>query len=535
MRKFKGFLLLIVISLVLVGCASGNPEYRKAVKQIQETELQLDGSNELSKEILTALQSAEYTEPKNIIFMIGDGMGYNILEATRTVYKDKLLEGKLAMEYLPMQGSHNTYSVSHQITDSAAGGTALASGYKTSNQIVGMDSFARAKYKTTLEMAAEKGKSTGVVVTSYLTDATPATFTSHVFMRTLYDQIAGQQMSLFQNGKLDLAIGGGRKYFESDKNIATLQKLQKDGLTYATTWKDTKNQELPLLGVYAEETMDTASEEIPSLAEMTDFAINALSKNEEGFFLMVEGAQIDDYGEENNLEREMKETYDFDCAVAVAMRYVALHPDTVLIVTADHDTGDLEIPVEGDANEIKSQSAYFTTKHIYKPVPIYAVGYGTEALCEVVENTEVGSFVASLLGYNEIESTSNIHAVSVDDMQISFAEGNYEHAFTDTLLSEMKKDVVCAKVVQLSLSNQESEAKKLPLLKILIGQDEFTVKPQRTYVKAGEEIHISYVLPKDIWSNGRFQEIHALSLISEGENAEFKLSNIQVIDREGTK
>ena len=283
MRKFRGFLLLLIVMVLLVGCASGNKEYREAVKQIQNTDLKLDGSNELSKEILTALHHAEYTEAKSIIFMIGDGMGYNIIEATRTVYQEELLDGKLAMEYLTVQGSHNTYSASHQITDSAAGGTALATGYKTSNQIVGMDSFARGSYQTTLEMAAEQGKSTGVVVTSYLTDATPATFTSHVFMRTLYDEIAAQQMKLFQEGTLDLALGGGRNYFESDKNDATRKELQKDGLTYALSWEETKNQKLPILGVYAEETMDTASEEIPSLAEMTDFAINALSKNRNHF------------------------------------------------------------------------------------------------------------------------------------------------------------------------------------------------------------------------------------------------------------
>ena len=125
--KKKIFVGLLGLSMVLalVGCGGQSKEYKEAVKAIEATELKLDGTNEMSKDILVALESAEYTEANNIIFMIGDGMGRNIIEATQTVYAEQLYEGTLAINYLPVQSGQTTYSVISNITDSAAGGQPL--------------------------------------------------------------------------------------------------------------------------------------------------------------------------------------------------------------------------------------------------------------------------------------------------------------------------------------------------------------------------------------------------------------------------
>ncbi len=171
----------------------------------------------VNRDLVFAVKNAAYTTPKNIIYMIGDGMGFNIVEATENVYKDDLYMGKLAMNYIPYLTHQTTYSSSNYITDSAAGGTALATGHKTANGAVAVDAVKREDpYKTVLELAAEKGMSTGIVVTKSVTDATPAAYSSHAYERGLYDEIADQQTEKMISGELDLLMGGGSLYFDDD-------------------------------------------------------------------------------------------------------------------------------------------------------------------------------------------------------------------------------------------------------------------------------------------------------------------------------
>lgn len=378
--------LLIATLLFCSGCGKKGAAdtqnkqlYNEAVAALQKAEPDESGLYEMSSYLVTALENAAYTEPKNIIVMIGDGMGFPIIEAAEIVNGDELYEGTLAMNYLPVQGTSCTYSASDQITDSAAGATAIATGYKTMNGTVAMDSKGMESFKTVLELAAEKGKSTGVVATKAVTDATPAAFTAHVISRTMQPEIAGMQLERLADGTLDLLLGGGYKYFDVEQNAEALTKATEAGVKYTHEWSEASAAELPVLGLLAENMLDTADEALPTVAEMTDYALKALSKDENGFFLMVEGSQIDTYGEKNEFDREVKELYDFDCAVAVAMRYVALNPDTVLIVTADHETGNLTLPENPTKENIKA-SFYTTGKHTCKTVPILAAGYQTEKL-----------------------------------------------------------------------------------------------------------------------------------------------------------
>ena len=183
--KKRIFSWIITITLIL-GCLSGcsildsGAKYEKACEALAETKLTETGSYKVTEELRIASQNAEYTEPKNIIYMIGDGMGINIVETTRDFFVDSLYEGTLAIDLVPQVGWQSTYSADAQITDSAAGGTALATGYKTSNGTIAMDKLDQNPYKTVLELAAEKGKSTGIIATKAVTDATPASFTAHV-------------------------------------------------------------------------------------------------------------------------------------------------------------------------------------------------------------------------------------------------------------------------------------------------------------------------------------------------------------------
>ena len=477
-------------------------------------------------------ENGKYKEAKNIIFMIGDGMGYNAIDATRVYYKDKLQDETLTMQQLSVQGTHTTYSMSNQVTDSAAGGTALSTGYKTGNKIVAKSMDKTDEYKTTLELAAEKGKSTGIVVTTPIVDATPATFTAHVDNREEYEEIAAQQLEKLTDGSLDLALGGGRTYYEGTENQAHLEEAKKAGVTYTTTWEDTEKASLPVVGLYAEESIDTTDEAMPTIAEMTDYALNQLSGDKNGFFLMIEGAQIDDYAEQNNLEMQLHEIYEFDRAVEVAKRYVEEHPDTVLIVTADHETGDVENPIQQSSDKVLEETTYSTELHTYKSVPIYAMGYRTEELAGTHENTDVGIFVASLLGEEEWGTKSTTQVVKEYSKDEVIKE-TYELPMKD--LEEGTKELKGIKVLHVTLENKSDETLRLPVLQFTYKREQYMVEPQKSYIEPGETIQVAYPMPEKVWDRKMISNISDVVLVTEGENANYLLKDIQVTSRTGLK
>lgn len=384
--------------------------YLRAVRNIRATEPVTDGTNGMNEDIYVAITNAEYTKPKSFIYMIGDGMGKNIAVAAKAYFEDDLYGGKLAMNYLPYEGRQSTYSASDQTTDSAAGGTALSTGHKTTNGVVGKSKNCDANYKTLLELAAEKGKSTGVIATKCVTDATPASFTAHVPDRGMENEIAAQQLAKLTDGTLDLILGGGKGHYEADTNAEALAAAKAAGVTYTGSWNKVQSSSLPIAGLFASHAMETDSEvdpDEPHIAAMTALAIDLLSEDENGFFLMVEGSKIDSYGHENMLYDEICEAYEFDCAIAVALRYVALNPDTVLIITADHETGGLRVPADVDSSNVMD-SSYSYGGHYFVDVPVYAVGYGTEVLLGNNENTDIANLVASLMGEDNFGQTSEV-------------------------------------------------------------------------------------------------------------------------------
>ena len=477
-------------------------------------------------------ENGKYKEAKNIIFMIGDGMGYGAIDATRVYYKDKLQDDTLTMQQLEVQGTSTTYSISNQVTDSAAGGTALSTGYKTGNKTVAKSKDMTTEYKTTLELAAEKGKSTGIVVTTPVVDATPATFTAHVDNREEYEEIAAQQLDKLTDGSLDLVLGGGRNYYEGDENQSHLNEAKKAGVTYTTTWEDTEKATLPVVGLYAEESIDTTDETMPTIAEMTDYALNQLSQDKNGFFLMIEGAQIDDFAEQNNLEMELHELYEFDLAVAVAKRYVEEHPDTVLIVTADHETGDVENPIKQSSDKVLKETTYSTELHTYKSVPIYAMGYRTEELTGNHENTDIGIFVASLLGEEEWGTKSTTQVV-VEYSKDEVIKGTYELPMKD--LEEGTKELKGIKVLHVTLENKSDETLCLPMLQFKYKGEQYTVEPQKSYIEPGEMIQVDYPMPEKAWDRKMISKISDVVLVTETESANYLLKDIRVTSRAGLK
>lgn len=519
-------------------------------KTVQEHKGTEESTYAVTEELIVALKDTEFKEPKNIIYMIGDGMGINIVETTRDYYEDKLYNGMLAIDCVPQVGWQSTYSADAQVTDSAAGGTALSAGFKTSNGTIAMDKLDKKHYKTVLELAAEKGMSTGVVATKAVTDATPASFTAHVGDRNFQVEIAAQQIQKMMDGSLDLILGGGRQYYGKEDNKDALSRAIKQGVSCTTKWEDTLEKNLPLIGLYADKHLNTYNEDAPTLAEMTDFALEKLSEDKNGFFLMVEGSQIDSEAHDNSYHNEMKEMYDFDCAIGVALKFVAMNPDTVLIITADHETGGLHLPKESTkASTIKYY--YSSTDHTSIQVPVYAIGYGVEELSGIRENTDIAMFIASLMGEKNFGQKSEVHSVVTkeegEQWKVSFDETNYRWNLPIDTLQEELATIENARAIHVKVKNVSDGEVHLPAL-IIKGQGiDTSVDAQVDYLKAEEEIILTYALPEECWKDGVMGSVTEMALSyelceamqwkkyqldSNYETASFEISEICITERD---
>ena len=336
----------------------------------------------------------EQPKAMNVIYMIGDGM------ALPQVYAAMLASHeKMTFSQFPYIGVVDTHSASNDITDSAAAGTALASDHKTNNAMLGVnpDSI---PVKTVLEVMAEQGKETGIVVSCYVTHATPAAFYAKVPHRKQYEDIAVQ---MAENPYLNLIIGGGMKYFNQRKDSLDLvARMEKE-----LGWKvyDTLDNIDITCKKYAVMANDG---HMPPAAERGDFlpravktALKTLDSAENGFFLMVEGSQIDFACHGNDSTWMMDEMLDFDYAIKVALDYAKEKGNTLVVVTADHETGGLTLPdPQGKYTNVVFD--YSTGSHTCLPVLVYAYGPGAEQFTGWMQNTELKGKILNACGYENI-------------------------------------------------------------------------------------------------------------------------------------
>jgi alkaline phosphatase len=296
-------------------------------------------------------------EIKNVIFLIGDGMGVSYTSAYRYLKDNpstKEVEQNEFDKYLV--GQQKTYPEDpHQnVTDSAAAATAMSAGIKTYNAAIGVDNDG-SSVKTVLEAAKEKGKSTGLVATSEITHATPASYGAHDVSRKNMNAIADDYYEEMINGghKIDVMLGGGVSNFvRQDRDLT--KEFQKDGYSYVTTKEEMlKNNNSRILGLFAPGGMPKMLDReatMPSLKDMTETALGKLSQNKKGFFLMVEGSQIDWAGHDNDIVAAMSEMEDFENAYKAAIEFAKKDKHTLVIATADHSTGGYSIGARGDYN-----------------------------------------------------------------------------------------------------------------------------------------------------------------------------------------
>ncbi|UZR97546.1 alkaline phosphatase [Chondrinema litorale] len=329
----------------------------------------------------TEIQSKELPKIKNIIFMIGDGMGLTQVYAGMTAK-----HGHLNLERCKHIGLVKTYSASSYITDSAAGATAYATGKKTYNAAIGVDADTIPQ-KSILKIAQENGLSTGLIATCTLTDATPACFVAHQPDRNMHEAIAVDYVS----SDVDVLIGGGNQFFtqrEDGQNL--LEKFAEQGYQTPATIEEVKNIKEGKIAAFL------APKDLPSkksgrgndLADGALKAIELLNKNEKGFFLMVEASQIDDGGHFNDAEYIKQEMVDFDETIGKVLDFAEQDGETLVVITADHETGGFSI-IDGDLKEGRIKGAFGTGGHSSVMVPAFAFGPGAEEFMGFYENTSI--------------------------------------------------------------------------------------------------------------------------------------------------
>lgn len=331
---------------------------------------------------------------KNVIFMIGDGMGFNHLEKTKAERETELI-----MDSFGIKGSSRTRSFSSRVTDSAAGGTALATGVRTGNKIVGayyLDKESKYFYpKNITELCQENGMMTGVITTDETSGATPASFSAHSSDRYNTEDITNDQLT----SDIDLIWG-------TANGVATKSEAEANDFEYITSYGEMMalSEGSRSFAQFTNSlwTLEQADRNTPNLEQMAVKAVDLLDDSDEGFFLMIEGAHIDKHSHSNK-DKEMTEAaLEFDRTIEAMLSYAERDGETLVIVTADHETGAIK----------EKKGAYVFTSGDHSAADVPVLVYGTDKLIkngEKLNNYEIPIRVAYVLGFDENEFPVSVH------------------------------------------------------------------------------------------------------------------------------
>lgn len=342
--------------------------------------------------------TGELAHPKNVILLIGDGMG--LPQITGAMYMN---DNKTIFEQFKNIGFHKTQSADNLVTDSAAGATAFASGVKTYNGAVGVNAK-KEPVPTLLELAEEKHMATGLVATSSITHATPGAFIGHVASRQDMDGIALG----FIDSDIDIFIGGGMDYFARRKadDRDLVAELKAKGYQISNFFDDGDIGRLNIKSGHNIGYFTANAEPLP-YSEGRDYLVPATKKalsfldkrSENGFFIMIEGSQIDWGGHANDANYVVTELHEFEKVIAAALDYAAKDGNTLVIVTADHETGGFAVQPGSKLNDI--QVAFTTKSHTALMIPVFAMGPGAEAFRGIYENTAIFDKIKAALKLGE--------------------------------------------------------------------------------------------------------------------------------------
>lgn len=329
----------------------------------------------------------EAADVKNVIILIGDGMGFNHLNATEKVHGVDLS----ILNRFQYYGEQMTRSASSPVTDSAAGGTALATGSRTMNGYVGVyptDPLGVIAVPASVtDVAMKYGKSTGIVTSDSIMGATPSSFSAHVRDRDLAEEIFAQQVV----SEIDLIWG-------ATAGEVTEEAVNENGKVYVNTLSEVKALELgqKSIGQFDSETMWQGKDngDQPTLSELAVEAIDILNQDEDGFFMMLEAAHIDKRSHSQDGEGAMTAVLEFDKVVDVVLDFAEKDGNTLVIITADHETGSVTL--------VGDEYKWLTGSHSGANVPCFV--YGADSFIEegeVINNIDIPDFAVAFMTNNE--------------------------------------------------------------------------------------------------------------------------------------
>lgn len=329
----------------------------------------------------------EAAEVKNVIILIGDGMGFNHLNATEKVHGVDLS----IFNRFEYYGEQMTRSASSPVTDSAAGGTALSTGSRTMNGYIGVyptDPLGAIAVPASItEVAMKYGKATGIVTSDSIMGATPSAFSAHVRDRGLAQEIFDQQVV----SDIDLIWG-------ASAGEVTVEACEENGKVYCDTLSDVKalTEGQKSIGQFDSDTLwqGTDNGDNPTLSELAVEAIDILSKDEDGFFMMLEAAHIDKRSHSQDGEGAMTAVLEFDKVVDVVLDFAEKDGNTLVVITADHETGSVTL--------IGDEYKWLTGSHSGANVPCFV--YGADSFIaegEVINNIDIPDFAVAYMTNNE--------------------------------------------------------------------------------------------------------------------------------------
>ena len=382
MKKLLALFISLLLMLNLVACgAPAEPEGWYSEDGITITQ-------EKTQQIL----NSEFTTPKNIILIIGDGMGPNDITLAEK-YAEGVYEFGTVLNQIPNHGLATTHSANAEVTDSAASGTALSTGVKTNNGYIGKDTEGN-DLKTMAERAREAGKKVGIITDEDLSGATPTAFTVHNISRNNTAELVnamvefGPEVLMCKNYR-DVDVCLTEENRAIIKNNYIVAKRFASFKEVLDTDPDCEKSFFGNLNGYGTNASD-------NLAQCAQVAFKRL-QNENGFFLMIEGAGTDKYGHNGTIKGKLASVVTLDRTVAAALLFMEENPDTLLIITSDHETGGMRIPEEGE----NLFAAMTLNEHTATPVRVFAVGQGAEYFKgKTVDNTDIAKFIINAIEGN---------------------------------------------------------------------------------------------------------------------------------------
>ncbi len=380
MKKLLALLLALMMIFTFSACGEDTTTDNNLVEETKpKTEITI------TKDEVQKIVNGEFKAPKNVIVIIGDGMGPNDITLAEQNL-DSVYDFGLVLNQIKHHGLATTHSADADVTDSAASGTALSTGVKTNNGYIGKDANGN-DLQTMAELARAQGKKVGIITDEDLSGATPTAFVTHNISRSNSKELANS-MVVFKPDILmckdhtstsALLEGDARQIFDNEYLVA------KDFKRFEETLATDPDCKKPFFG-FLDGFSTVASD---NLALCTQVAFDRL-KNDNGFFLMIESSGTDKYGHKNNINGKLNSVVTLDRTVAAALKFMEKNPDTLLVITSDHETGGVKLP-EGDE---KLNALLTVTEHTATPVRVFAVGKGSKYFSDkTVDNTDIAKFL----------------------------------------------------------------------------------------------------------------------------------------------